>query len=162
MLKISCNLTLMLRIDTNSRIWRRTFGDRASVRASQIVNVGASSDAYLAKAWSWLKSCQTNHPRCDRNNVGGEPPSLPPRVIDVTPLDQDGSVRLLDSSNMNGIYNCLSHCWGSAGLPLVTKRENIASHKINILWATIPQTFKVCSHYSIQLMFGRLIYSGRH
>ena len=98
------------------------------------------SEASFDHAQEWLRHCQTQHNRCIPR-----PPSrsrLPQRIIDVSPLDADGSVRLLETENEEGYYLCLSHCWGQSAFPVKTTKINISDWKRKIPWSALPKTFQ--------------------
>jgi hypothetical protein len=85
------------------------------ITSSQHVSGNISSKAHLHHARKWLGDCLRNHGHCRVTTISSEEPlpMLPKRIIDVTPLDETGAVRLLESGGMRSLYLCLSHCWGS-------------------------------------------------
>jgi hypothetical protein len=70
------------------------------------------------------------------------PPPLPPRVIDVGPLDGPLSPSLLISEGGHGLYATMSHCWGPKEFPpLMTTRENFEQHKEGLSLVDLPASF---------------------
>jgi hypothetical protein len=52
-------------------------------------------------------------------------------------------VKLVETAeNERGTYICLSHCWGTAAVPIRTTSSNISSHKEGISLSALPQTFQ--------------------
>ncbi|KAJ4985521.1 hypothetical protein SVAN01_08992 [Stagonosporopsis vannaccii] len=83
----------------------------------------------------WIQQCSTSHRRCQRFL---QEPYLPTRVVEI--LDSR-SVRLRETDNENGLYTCLSHCWGVQ--PIIrTTTASIAAHRTSIPWANLPKTFQ--------------------
>src|SRR5256885_16909700 len=63
----------------------------------------------------WVQQCSNSHKACRREIV---PPSLPTRVLDVTP-DTDGidsAIRLIETNGHAAEYIALSPCWGQRQL----------------------------------------------
>ena len=113
-----------------------------SIRTSQHVDGDTSSNEHLRQAQVWLQHCLQHHQHCSPSRSTEESlPRLPKRVIDVTPLDHDGSIRLKESDGERGEYACLSHCWGDVR-PYSTIKSNLARHKTKIAWADLPKSFQ--------------------
>ena len=112
------------------------------IRTAQSLSSDTSGDNHLQQALKWLNECLSKHNRCNPSkDTNGELPRLPKRIIDVTPLDDAGSVTLVETTDERDTYLCLSHCWGQSR-PCITTRSNIAVHKDKIEWASLPKTFQ--------------------
>jgi hypothetical protein len=69
------------------------------------------------------------------------PTPLPSRLLDISLL-HIGSIKLVDSSNLDREnYVALSHCWGQAKA-IKTNKENLRSHFDAIPWDHLPKTFQ--------------------
>jgi Heterokaryon incompatibility protein (HET) len=85
-----------------------------------------------------LDTCLEGHVLCGN----GEPKQLPTRVIDVRPdrLQSVDYVKLCTTSTTDqGMYTCLSHCWGGAPA-FVTTTQNIMMHQQAIDISSLPKT----------------------
>jgi hypothetical protein len=97
----------------------------------------------LEKAKQWTQNCLDTHKQCNSFGQSDELlPELPRRVIDVIPLDSDGSVRIIEPAGLRAHYLCLSHCWGKTSLPLETTKQNIQEHSEGIPLDILPKTFQ--------------------
>ncbi|KAF2000806.1 hypothetical protein P154DRAFT_188443 [Amniculicola lignicola CBS 123094] len=102
-----------------------------------------SSDACLEIARNWLSLCEATHSSCKTSHESAKPlPALLMRVIDVTPLSEDGSVRLIETGGTKSLYMCLSHCWGTAHSPVITTEATLEDRKTQIPWGLLPRTFQ--------------------
>lgn len=64
----------------------------------------------VEKIKNWVRVCKTEHKSCRWQSE----PSLPTRVIDVSPTDMPGGIRLIEGSGRtDDEYVALSHCWGN-------------------------------------------------
>ncbi|PYH77957.1 hypothetical protein BO82DRAFT_405655 [Aspergillus uvarum CBS 121591] len=72
-------------------------------------------------------------------NLGERLPPLPTRVMDVGL--EDDVVKVFETAGAEGIYVCLSHCWGDTQI-LATTRATLAERKRSIPWDSLCQTFK--------------------
>lgn len=99
----------------------------------------------ISKIEGWMQECLEEHAECSSPSGGsrGRHTTLPRRVVDVSPLFNDGDgIHLYEPTDGEvGDYVCLSHCWG-ARQPLRTTRENMHQWKANIPWAEVPETFR--------------------
>ncbi|OPB46585.1 hypothetical protein A0O28_0067070 [Trichoderma guizhouense] len=85
---------------------------------------------------AWLQRCGSEHESCRARNTQHVP--LPTRLLDVGGDD----IRLIETTkDEQGIYVCLSHCWGGYQ-PIRTLQGNIERHKIAIPWDCLPKTFQ--------------------
>lgn len=100
----------------------------------------------------WLDECQAQH-RCCNDSGKGSPQPLPDRLIEISPIDEEGSqhIRLAEThklQNKHVYYVCLSYCWDNTENP-GTMTSNIAEHleKINLdqLPKTIGDAIILCS-----------------
>lgn len=90
-----------------------------------------------------LHDCQRNHVRCQPpDSPTIEPPAMPSRLIDVTPLDESRSVKVVESIGLREPYLCLSHCWGVSSVPLSTTNLNLHNYLHRIEWSSLPKTFQ--------------------
>ena len=62
----------------------------------------------IEKVHAWIRACQTEHVSCRKQTE----PLLPTRVIDISPSDLPGHVRLVEEHRLEAEYVALSHCWG--------------------------------------------------
>lgn len=68
------------------------------------------SPTAIEKVTTWIQICKTEHLSCRWQAK----PSLPTRVIDVSPGDMPGSIRLIEGTReIDAEYVALSHCWGN-------------------------------------------------
>ena len=113
----------------------------AAILPSNLVSGDTSSEATLKTVQGWIKECTSEHSKC--NEKLKEQTALPPRVIDIGLIDDEGTVKLVETAeNEKGTYICLSHCWGTAVIPIRTTLSNITSHKEGILLSALPRTFQ--------------------
>ncbi|KAF2100314.1 HET-domain-containing protein [Rhizodiscina lignyota] len=79
-------------------------------------------------------------------------PTLPKRVIKISPLEEPLRLRLMISHGKTGRYATLSHCWGPPEMsPLTTTSHNFEAHLKAIDWAKLPKTFQDTVHVTRQL-----------
>lgn len=101
----------------------------------------------------WLKSCLEGHSTCTAQSLG--PPKLPKRVLDLQNFSDSRKVRLIESDGRQGIYVCLTYCWG--GNNFMTTRANLKARMEDIPWDILPQTYKdsikVVSALGIQFLW---------
>ncbi|KAK7538092.1 heterokaryon incompatibility protein-domain-containing protein [Phyllosticta citribraziliensis] len=124
------------------------------VGSAQILPQNSSRDR-LDRAKEWLNHCLRIHERCRRPEEENYP--LPRRLVDVSGPKEDGPVRLIETSNHERPYLCLSHCWGDPGRhPLRTlegghpiegdetnlTEGNLDSHMKGIAFHDLPGTFR--------------------
>ena len=86
----------------------------------------------------WLGKCIREHPRCG----GGIGSQLPTRVLNLGPSSfASNRIRLYEPRGQCGRYICLTYCWGKSEF-IKTTRKTLESHKKNIHFNTLPQTFR--------------------
>ncbi|KAI3317712.1 HET-domain-containing protein [Xylariaceae sp. AK1471] len=113
--------------------------------ADDFDNTNTGSESAFRLSAAWLNECLLTHVRCNPVSADVEPP-LPHRVLDVGSAD-DPYVYLVDTRTtlLTGRYTTLSHCWGG-GSPIMTTRDNIASHEEGIRCSDLPPTFRDAVH----------------
>ncbi|KAF2865434.1 heterokaryon incompatibility protein-domain-containing protein [Massariosphaeria phaeospora] len=110
---------------------------------SRHISSNYSADSAIHLAREWLEDCLANHGRCGSGlRPGSLRSALPSRIIDVTPLDQTGSVRVQEMAGQHALYLCLSHCWGTPSRPLMSTTANIRDRLSRIEWSELPKTFQ--------------------
>jgi hypothetical protein len=100
-----------------------------------------SSNASFCLIKGWLESCNLHH-RCYQ----GTGVKLPTRLIDVsaeTPY-------LLTTSDLQGPYVSLSHCWGQIQ-PITTTIDTIHARVNGIPFETLPRMFQDAVHITRRL-----------
>jgi hypothetical protein len=106
-----------------------------SVYVGRPIEEDPSSPRTSARIINWVKDCN-EHPDCT-----AELPLLPARVIDIGDESGDNSVVLREVQDERGRYVSLSHCWGKA-TQFTTTKASLASHKTNIVYDKLPQSFR--------------------
>lgn len=105
------------------------------------------SEPHIRMVRQWLDECRTQHRCCTGNDLGkGSLQSLPDRLIEISPIDEEGSqnVRLVETRklrNKHVSYVCLSYCWGNTENP-GTMTSNIAQYLQNITLDQLPETIR--------------------
>lgn len=95
----------------------------------------------------WLNGCVEEHGDCGKTlsgeELGSEVPTLPTRIIDVSPLGRPVIPRLVETSGcMTGRWVALSHCWGKAEHhPITTTRASLHQMLRGIPLESMPKTF---------------------
>ena len=97
---------------------------------------GMNSAKSLVKVREWLDVCRSSHKLCTAQ--ASNTTVLPKRVLDVSA----GVVKLHESNEEQGLYVCLSHCWGGVEPACKTTSDTIESNKRGIDPAKIPATFR--------------------
>lgn len=96
-----------------------------------------SNDARILKTQVWLEKCKSEHPNCTPRAY-----SLPKRLLSIG--SSMGSrlhlVRTQDLDPENVQYAALSYCWGSAGVPGKTTKNNQTSYLKEIPTESLPAT----------------------
>lgn len=105
----------------------------------------------------WLDECQSQHTCCNDSRKGSLHP-LPDRLIEISPIDEEGShqIRLVETHKLqkkHASYVCLSYCWGNSENPRVTTTGNIAQYLENIALDQLPETIKDAILLCIKLEF---------
>ncbi|KAK0670222.1 putative heterokaryon incompatibility protein [Cercophora samala] len=103
-----------------------------------------SLDGKVAIATSWLAECRKHHSDCNSYPKGFDEDTtdLPKRVLDVSPPDGHGELRLYETSvGATGRYIALSHRWGQAQ-PLTTTKKTIGDWKQTIPVKDVPLAFR--------------------
>ncbi len=88
-----------------------------------------------------LEQCRSHHRECSIEDPNW---MLPTRVLDVG--QDSGSlasdVTLYVAKGERREYLCLSHCWGTDGKPLETKRDTLGEFQRGIQWERLTKTFQ--------------------
>lgn len=136
--------SLLIDIDHDGRESLNWFGPW---RVLSLESVGSCSPYVVGKrkAWnpslwrSWVDDCNRYHGLCNASFAAEHVNYTPTRLIDVRP--DLGSPRLVECSEIRGEYVALSHCWGGS-LPLTTTLNNYSQQLSDILWDSLPLTFR--------------------
>ena len=110
-------------------------GDLASFRAP----------ASIHRVSSWLQQCEGSHAQCRRAKNS----PLPSRVVEV---DENGSVKLLETQGLASRYITLSYCWGTAH-PYLTTKGTLEANKLSILAENLPRTLRDAIEFTRLLGF---------
>ncbi|TGO17365.1 hypothetical protein BTUL_0018g00320 [Botrytis tulipae] len=91
----------------------------------------------LQTAKSWIANCES-HRKCNLDYIGG--PKMPTRVIDVG--TSNGSVKLIETKNISGIFAALSYCWGDSTIleDIKLTRAKLSIYKKSIPMDSLPKT----------------------
>ena len=94
-----------------------------------------NADEACQRISDWLHKCTTSH-TCESGQVLA---FLPKRVVEIRAPER---VRLYCSEkNQEGIYLCLSHCWGGK-VPLQLTKATFQIFQQDIPWKKLPLTFQ--------------------
>jgi hypothetical protein len=86
----------------------------------------------MSNVMDWVRNCEYSHPLCARN-----PNSFAPsRLIDV----RQGKVVEITDPNVQWV--CLSHCWGGKRPQCLTTKASYETNLTRIPWESIPRTFQ--------------------
>jgi hypothetical protein len=108
----------------------------------------ADSTRNKSLLYTWLRTCVEDHPGCRQSFSGDvfkldenmdEIQPLPTRVVEIG-RDND-HIKLVSTTGKEGVYIALSHRWG-AHKKLLTLKENLAEHLVQIKFEDLSQTFK--------------------
>ncbi|EEU41451.1 uncharacterized protein NECHADRAFT_83551 [Fusarium vanettenii 77-13-4] len=91
------------------------------------------SPVNLSIAKGWLDDCRENHDECRPIKSS----SLLTRVLDVTVSEGSHTCRLVETSNQQGNYVALSHCWGDKIKERLTT-ETLSTFLCSIQIAKLP------------------------
>ena len=125
--------------------------DLAHEKSQSLTSTGAevkgkaprsTHDNRMLIAKNWLMGCLQNHPKCTQKS--GELPTLPTRVLDVGPIDQEAPLKsqLLMSNGRRSNYLTLSHCWGGSVHTLALSGGNLGKMLAGINDSQMPKTFR--------------------
>ena len=93
-------------------------------------------DETIPQIQQWRLECQSHHSACVPALSDAY---LPSRLVDVANPEV---IKLVDTKGKKGRYFCLSHCWGTEGMPIRTTRETIHSIRSGVAVASLPATFR--------------------
>ena len=96
----------------------------------------------------WIKRCSKHHATC---NKWPQERLLPKRLLDVTPTDDPGIVRLITSKEVSDYrirYLTLSYCWGSTpqNATWLTNKDRLAAFEKKISLQDLPKTILDAVH----------------
>jgi len=96
---------------------------------------------------TWLYACMSDHEQCrlvpDPGPFKAEVVELPRRLLSISAVDGNLSVKLVQTKGTTGHYCALSYCWGAPDRhPLRTTRSNLAEHLDGIPLDNLPATFR--------------------
>lgn len=94
----------------------------------------------------WLDECRAHHGCCN-DLVKESLQPLPDRLIEISPVGEEGShrIRLVETHKLQRkhvSYVCLSYCWGNTENPRATTTGNIAQHLESIPLDQLPNTIR--------------------
>lgn len=121
------------------------------------------SASYVKLIRRWIATCSTEHEKCRIQygmHLGGIATVLPTRVLEISSNPASGEVikvRLVETHGDQGIYACLSYCWGPVAQKSMTTTSNFAQHLESIplhsLPETISDTIKLCCKLGIRYVW---------
>jgi hypothetical protein len=104
----------------------------------RVLDPDPSSRSTCRRITKWLEECTSSHSKCSFS----KPSKLPTRVLDVSPPDVLGGLRLhITGDGESGTYVALSYCWGSSQKVMTTVR-NLEKHKKRIKESSLPKTIR--------------------
>lgn len=83
----------------------------------------------MARLHLWLDECSTTHPKCSQHRMVKNINECPVRLLDLSPTQGDGDVRLKLIETRPGVsyeYACLSHRWDDDVDGHKTTSENLS------------------------------------
>ncbi|KAF8862932.1 HET-domain-containing protein [Acephala macrosclerotiorum] len=87
----------------------------------------------------WLVQCNKHHIACSQP----QPSKMPSRLLEISGLGQQLSVRLIDATARRERYLTLSYCWGRGDrLPSRLLLANVNEYHSGIAVTSLPQTFQ--------------------
>ncbi|ORY18391.1 heterokaryon incompatibility protein-domain-containing protein [Clohesyomyces aquaticus] len=92
-----------------------------------------------------MKDCTKNHQKCKTRSQT----PLPTRLVEIL---GPRKARLRQFDNEQGIYLCLSHCWGPNKF-LRTTKSSIRQFGEDIPWSSLTKTFQDAIHLTFRLGF---------
>lgn len=109
------------------------------------------SDAHTGLIQRWTATCKEKHDSC-RIATGDQP--LPSRVL-VLSDPKDKKTRLIETGGkMQGIYACLSYCWGNQNIQSgQTNCANLSRQQQGIAFQDLPGTVVDAIHLCYNLGF---------
>lgn len=138
--------------DTRILICLLTHSAEHSIRSENIIGRRPFQDSGCTEAdeliRDWLNGCRINHDKCARTLSGdiineSQEPSLPKRIIKVSPPGEPLRLRLVVTHGKAGRYATLSHCWGPPEMaPLTTTSKTFEAHTRAIDWTKLSKTFR--------------------
>lgn len=111
------------------------------------------SEAHIGLINRWRRTCETEHKSCNKTD-GNHLQQLPSRVLELLdPSDETKGIRLVETQGkMQGIYACLSYCWGDPETQIgQTCRENLPRQLQGIPFHELPNTVVDAVHLCFKL-----------
>lgn len=111
------------------------------------------SEAHIGLINRWRRTCETEHESCNKTD-GNHLQQLPSRVLELLdPSDETKGIRLVETQGkMQGIYACLSYCWGDPDTQIgQTCHENLPRHLQGIPFHDLPSTVVDAVHLCFKL-----------
>jgi hypothetical protein len=100
-------------------------------------NKTVSADVSIDLIRIQLQICATQHEECCTSYYL----ALPSRVIEVPPLGKSGPLRLVVPGLRSARYATLSHCWGPGPPAILTTKQSLSDHLVEIPLQKLPRTF---------------------
>lgn len=97
------------------------------------------SDAHIGLVRRWMGICEVEHETCLKHY--GSVQDLPTRLLKIE--ERGGGemgMRLVDKSDVEGKYACLSYCWGSIPQRSMTTTANQNKYRHSVPWEELPST----------------------
>ncbi|KAK7928401.1 HET domain-containing protein [Apiospora marii] len=110
------------------------------MHSAQTLSGVTSNIGSLQTARGWVRHCDAAHDACRAD----ETTKLPKRVLDCVELVKEGEpgIRLIEDRDISARFACLSHCWGTTPMPVLTKTGTISENLDFIAWNRLPKTFR--------------------
>lgn len=88
-----------------------------------------------------MDTCEKEHETCLKHH--GSVQDLPTRLLKIEKRDgEEIGMRLVDKSDIEGIYACLSYCWGSNPQLSMTTTANRNEYRHSVPWQELPPTIR--------------------
>lgn len=99
------------------------------------------SDAHVGLVRRWMDTCEAEHETCLKHS--GSLQDLPTRLLKIEERDgEEMGTRLVDKSDVEGTYACLSYCWGSNSQLSMTTTANRNEYRHSVPWQELPPTIR--------------------
>ncbi|KAI0544281.1 heterokaryon incompatibility protein-domain-containing protein [Xylaria curta] len=100
-----------------------------------------------------LRQCRETHWECKQSKQIET--RLPTRVLFIG-SKSDTTIKIIEKSQDQARYMCLSHCWGNTK-SIKTTNQNMSIHKINIPWTDLPKVYRdaitFCRELEVQYLW---------
>lgn len=99
------------------------------------------SDSHVSLVRRWMSTCEGEHEKCLKHYISESSRKLPTRLLKIEGQnDRVTGVRLVDTSEFEGVYACLSYCWGTDPQAPMTTKLNRNEYRHAIPWQELPST----------------------